>query len=156
MTHQHADATWIQQRQTRRTRRPDVRSRQGRVLLKRETSPYATESVSYDLAIERSTSRTSERASERASERVGKYHRGAVSSIQWLRIDAIQLLKKLSNVSTCCLYSHSIFILGRSPWCRLGIYFPAPTSRGRTIQRARSPSVLPHIRRLRLGSFIIL
>ena len=67
MTHQHADATWTQQRQTRRTRRPDVRSPQGRVLLKRKTSTCATESVSYDIAIERPTSRTSERTSERAS-----------------------------------------------------------------------------------------
>ena len=67
MTHQHADATWTQQLQTRRTRRPDVRSPQGRVLLKRKMSTCATESVSYDIEIERSTSQTSERANERAN-----------------------------------------------------------------------------------------
>ena len=160
MTHQHADATWTQQLQTRRTRRPDVRSPQGRVLLKRKTSTCATESVSYDIAIERSTPRTSKRANERAS-RQSTVEALCLPYSDWGSMwyscwRSYQLIKRINALSLLSLIK-VIIILGRSPWCRPGIYFPAPTSRWRTSpsEHAHHPP-FPTIERLRPGSFIII
>ena len=94
--------------------RPVARSRQGRVLLKCKTSTRATESVSYGIAIERSTSRASGRTSERASRQVP-------SRLRYLLyvIDVIRVWKKLpcKCINLLSLLSLIIILpLGTSLW----------------------------------------
>ena len=97
--------------------RPVVRSRQGRVLLKCKTSTCATEAVSYGIAIERSKSRASERTSESTSTIAA-----SVSSILWLRIDVIQVWKKLSCICMLTIYSFAARVSQQMPL----IWLPEP------------------------------
>ena len=85
------------------------RSHQERVLHEVWTSTYATEVISYGIAIERSRPGASERASERESEQVGERHR--IICLIGLRCVAtscdIEGWRSNQLWSTCYVHSHS-------------------------------------------------
>ena len=124
----------------------NVRSRQGRVLQPPQgrTSTRATESVSYDIAIERSTSRTGERANERASRQVPSRHlclpRCGCESMWY------QVSKKLSSVSMNIVFTLTHHHPRKISLVTVpGYTFPPPPLTGERHQsEIHSTSILPY------------